>query len=325
MEKYSFYGRLSPLFPSQVIVDVTNVCNLECVSCTHPEKIRQTGYKPVFLSQELNKKMVDETKKLGDGITQYIRYTADGEPLLHPQINDILEYACLYSGTNVVLTTNGTLLDYMAGERLLDMGLLFVDISIDAFSKEIYRRIRRKGNFENVHDNVMNLIKMKKIKKSKTKIVVSFVEQEFNANEKQNFKEYWENNGVDYVVIRRLHSYAGNKSEIADKLRLGILNRTPCVYPWERIVLKFNGFLTFCPGCPGDVKLADYRTTSIKKIWDSDFYNGLRHAHMINNFHGYDLCANCPDWQLIRWPDEGRSYADLISDFNDTPQIVKQK
>ena len=33
--EYKFYNRLSSVFPSQVMVDVTQVCNLSCIHCPH--------------------------------------------------------------------------------------------------------------------------------------------------------------------------------------------------------------------------------------------------------------------------------------------------
>jgi hypothetical protein len=34
---YGFYGRLKAEFPSQIIVDLSEVCYLECIHCPHPE------------------------------------------------------------------------------------------------------------------------------------------------------------------------------------------------------------------------------------------------------------------------------------------------
>ena len=33
---YGFNGRLKESFPSQVMVDITEVCNLGCIHCAHP-------------------------------------------------------------------------------------------------------------------------------------------------------------------------------------------------------------------------------------------------------------------------------------------------
>ena len=82
MTEYGFYGRLKAEFPSQVVVDVTEVCNLACVHCPHPSFKKSAHYAGRFLDAELNTRMVDEVAVRGRGLTQYIRYTGEGEPLL---------------------------------------------------------------------------------------------------------------------------------------------------------------------------------------------------------------------------------------------------
>ena len=107
---YGFNGRLSKKFPSQVMLDITEVCNLACIHCTHPVFKKSDVYTKAMLSTELNKKMVDEVKVFGKGITKYIRYTSNGEPLLHKQAHEMIDYALKNSGIKVTLTTNGTVL-----------------------------------------------------------------------------------------------------------------------------------------------------------------------------------------------------------------------
>ena len=35
--QYGFGGSMSAVFPSQVIIDVTELCNLACIHCPHPQ------------------------------------------------------------------------------------------------------------------------------------------------------------------------------------------------------------------------------------------------------------------------------------------------
>ena len=42
---------------------------------------------------------------------QNIRYTSNGEPLVHPKSYEMINYAVTNSNTKVTLTTNGTLLN----------------------------------------------------------------------------------------------------------------------------------------------------------------------------------------------------------------------
>jgi hypothetical protein len=81
-------------------------------------------------------------------------------------------------------------------------------------------------------------------------------------------------------------------------------------------VLNARGDLAFCPSdwVHGSV-IADYRTTTIKEVWQGEFYRQLREAHLTNNYSCHGFCGQCPDWKSTRWPDEGRSYANMIEEF----------
>src|SRR3990167_4209477 len=111
MSEYAFRDRLSATFPSQVIVDATEVCNLACVHCPHPAFKQSAHYAGRHLDPALNAKMVDEVRDQGKGFTQYIRYTGEGEPLVHPRGYEMIDYAARYSGVFVTITTNGTIMN----------------------------------------------------------------------------------------------------------------------------------------------------------------------------------------------------------------------
>ena len=317
---YGFYGRLKAEFPSQVIVDATEVCNLECVHCPHPQFKKSEHYAGRFLAPELNAKLVDEVGEQGAGHTEYIRYTSEGEPLIHPKIFELLGYAVSRSQTTVSLTTNGTLLDERRVEKLLEIGVHVVDISIDAFSAETYAAVRVKGELDVTRPNVERLIQRAKASGGRTKVVVSYVEQPQNQHETADFERYWNDRGADYVVVRRLHSNAGAIVRVAELLqkRSAATGRHPCLYPWERMTLTPGGHLAFCPqDWVHGSTVADYRTTTIRETWRGEFYERLRKAHLEDDFGAHSFCGQCPDWRQTRWPGRGRSYADMIEDFKE--------
>jgi radical SAM protein with 4Fe4S-binding SPASM domain len=315
---YGFYDRLKAEFPSQIIVDVTEICNLACIHCPHPEFKKSDLYAGRHLDPALHHKMVDEVREHGRGCTQYIRYTSNGEPLVHPQIYDMLDHAVKYSGVFVTLTTNGTILNEKRLEKLLASGLHMVDVSLDAYSPETYADVRVNGNLEVTRGNVLRLLEFKRRTDASTKIVVSYVEQPQNVHETKQFETYWRKCGVDQVVIRRLHSAAGGVPSIAKSMRdeQEQPTRYPCLYPWERILLSPRGELAFCPQdwVHGSI-IGNYQDTTIREIWQSDDYKKLRDAHLANDFSCHTFCGQCPDWRQTRWPGEGRSYADLVYEF----------
>jgi MoaA/NifB/PqqE/SkfB family radical SAM enzyme len=318
--KYGFYGRLKARFPSQIIVDVTEICNLACIHCSHRIFKKSKYYGGRTLDPNLNEKIVEEVKEHGKGITQYIRYTGEGEPLTNKDIYGILKYAVKNSGVTVTLTTNGTIMNENRIERLLDTGVDVIDISIDAFSPKTYAKIRINGNLAVTKKNVLKLLQMSKQTSVSTMVVVSYIEQPENIHETKDFEAFWKDSGADYVVVRRLHSNSGTLQDIADDMRAqnSILNRRPCLYPWERIVLNPRGHLAFCPAdwTLGST-IIDYRHTTVYNTWKDKFYQKLRKSHLENDFKNFKFCGQCPDWRATRWPDEGRSYANLIEEFKE--------
>ncbi|TRZ89735.1 MAG: radical SAM protein [Methanosarcinales archaeon] len=321
--QYGFYGRLTADFPSQIIVDCTEVCNLACIHCAHPAFKKSVYYAGRSLDPALNVKLVNEVRQHGRDCTQYIRYSSNGEPLIHRHIFDMVDYAVRNSGVTVTLTTNGTLLNQQRIEGLLTTGVDVVDISIDAFTPDTYAQIRVNGDLQVTRANVLMLLQMARQASSRTKVVVSYIEQPQNMHETKDFEAFWRDNGADYVVIRRLHSNAGAIVPVADLMRTENESelRRPCTYPWERIVLNARGFLSFCPADwthGSTIAGADYRTKTIQEVWQGEFYQKLREAHLTNNYNDHQFCGQCPDWRSTRWPHEGRSYANMMEEFKDT-------
>lgn len=315
---YGFYGRLRAEFPSQVIADTTEVCNLACTHCAHPEFKRSEHYRARLLSADLNRKMVDEVRAYGRGITQYIRYSGNGEPLLNKAIFEMLGYAVRESGSTVTLTTNGTLLDRARAEQLLETGVHLVDISVDAFQPQTYARIRVNGELAETTANVQRFLQLIRERRSSTKLVVSFIEQPENSAEIPAFEGFWHAQGAHSVVVRRLHTNANSSPTLA--VHRGVAadagTRRPCLYPWERVLLTPTGQLAYCPqDWKHASSLGDYRTTTIREVWQGEAYRRLRAAHLSGDFCSHSFCGGCPDWATTRWPGQGLSYADLVANM----------
>ena len=237
---------------------------------------------------------------------------------MHPKSYDIIYEAVKNSGTKVTLTTNGTILNEKRMKKLMNTGLHMIDVSIDAFKEDTYKKVRVNGDLKVTRENVLNLIKFRNEIKAKTKIIVSFVEQNENKNEIKDFESFWSSQGADEVLTRTLHTNSGsnlsttqidkynNKSEIDQ-------NRKPCLYPFERVVLTAKGYLAFCPtDWFGKSIISDYRKSTIKEVWSNAFYNDLRNQHQKCEFSNL-FCKKCPDWKNTSWPqDDNKSYADLV-------------
>lgn len=315
---YGFGGRLHARFPSQIVVDVTERCNLACTHCGHDAFARSSFYTGADLPEAVHTELVRQVREDGAGLIDYIRYTAQGEPLLHPRIFDFLAHAKEASGTRISLTTNGTLLTPEAAQRLLETNIDVVDISIDAFSEKSYAAIRRNGNYQQVVEQVLHLLRAREQARSPLRIVTTFIEQQANTGEGEAFEQFWKDAGADYVIHRRLHSFGGYMEQQASVLRQSLrdLPRRPCLYPWERLSISPRGDISFCPSSWTDAPhFASLLNTSLADAWQGAAMRQVREAHLRNDFSQCPACADCPDWAATRWPHEGRSFADMVKEL----------
>ncbi|MGC3978755.1 MAG: radical SAM protein [Paludibacteraceae bacterium] len=83
----------------KIYIEITNVCNFHCSFCFPAIRAKN------FMSVNDFQFVVETVKSL----TNYVYLHVLGEPLLHPQFNDILK-VCNEAGLQVNLSTNGSLL-----------------------------------------------------------------------------------------------------------------------------------------------------------------------------------------------------------------------
>ena len=199
---YGFESNECVEFPTYIMFDITKVCNSECIHCPHSVTYSQINSKPNYLEIDIFKKVIDEC--IGRPL-QFIRITADGEPLVHTKLFAMIDYAVDKGLGPVGLTTNGSLSTKDKAERLVESGLFMVDFSLDAFKKETYNKVRYGLPFDKVIDNIKYLLDYKKKINATLKVMVSFVKQKDNISELGSFKNYW-GAMVDKVLIREMIS-----------------------------------------------------------------------------------------------------------------------
>lgn len=103
-------------------LEITNVCNLNCIFC--PGTRRKTG----FLSPEHFRLYGEKLRPS----TEYLYLHLMGEPLLHPQLAELLTLAGALR-FRVVVTTNGTLLEERSDLLCSSPAVEKVSISVHSF------------------------------------------------------------------------------------------------------------------------------------------------------------------------------------------------
>ncbi len=114
-------------------VSLTQDCNLQCFYC-HNEG-EEEGKQNTSLNLNEVKRLLETASEMGMYKVKY----SGGEPLLHSKIEEIIDYSSSLM-EDVSLTTNGVLLEEKA-ERLREVGLDRVNVSLDVTDTEIYEKI----------------------------------------------------------------------------------------------------------------------------------------------------------------------------------------
>ncbi len=106
----------------RIYLEITNVCNLHCSFCpgTRREKHFMTEREFSFLTDRLR------------GHAEYLYLHVMGEPLLHPQLQQLLHMAS-ERGFKICLTTNGTLLEDKLDVLLAAKHLHKISVSLHSF------------------------------------------------------------------------------------------------------------------------------------------------------------------------------------------------
>lgn len=128
-------------------IEITSRCNLRCLHCYN-----ESGNLDGEISFQVFKKIVDEFIDEKTDIT-----ISGGEPLLHPQIREFVEYLGNKNFKNSLLITNATLIDCRVAEMLTE-NKMPVQVSINGINAEEHDALCGKGNFDKTMRGLDNLI-----------------------------------------------------------------------------------------------------------------------------------------------------------------------
>lgn len=292
-------GRLedSGDFPKVVLIDTVSFCNLACSMCVHPNMTREKG----IMSWELFTKIIDEVAAEDKNTRVWMVFF--GEPFIlknrNPSIFDMIRYAKDKGLTDVVTNTNACLMDEDVSRKLIEAGLDAIYIGIDAFSQEIYSKIRVKGDYESTVKNIQYLLKLKEeLKSDKPDVFVQFVELDLNTHEKDAFINFWSEQGAK-VKIRPKVSWAGLIE--APNLVLGDEDRWPCYWAMQTMSITDQGKVVTCAvDLDARFVAGDVKNATLKEVWNGTL-KVLRQMHLGKKFTELPaICKDCKDWQSAR-------------------------
>ena len=286
--KFNYYEdhHILPDFPIYLLLEPVSACNLRCPFC-HQVDNDFTSNQQMMGNMDLNlfKKIIDEAHHGG---TQALTLTCRGEPTLHPQIGEMLEY-CSDKFIELKMNTNATRLNEKLIHQILKSGMTELVFSVDSHDKEEFESLRVGANFESVVSNIKKFQEIRDNDYPDSSCITRASGVQMGKQDPEKFKKFWEPLVDHVVMVNMLH-------------RWDIYNNTEnsgskgfCHYLARSLSIYFDGSAIPCDiDYEGRLSVGSIKDKSIREIWNGEKYGGLINAHKDGKRDKYVPCDRCP-------------------------------
>jgi MoaA/NifB/PqqE/SkfB family radical SAM enzyme len=308
-------------FPLMVVMSIIYPCNFGCPMCPYTDgnsEIRQ-----FYRERSGDLFPVKLWESIADECGQYdawMRCTGGGEPMLHPQMVEMIEYA-KERGARIWLNTNGSMFGPSANhrqklERIIRAQIDLIEFSMDAGDAETYAVLRppRGGLAKSPEEwwtrqvgNVRAALELRRQLAAPTRVVVSVIRQDAIEGKLEEAIDFWLHDvGVDEVITRKFLTWDDNTRIPAGKAldkhlyaSLTTEKKQPCVWPFERLNVDTLGRIALC-GQDISFRTAELfpnaNDKSIQDIWQGDVFNWYRRLHLDGRGAECFPCRGCSAW-----------------------------
>ena len=255
----------------KIYVEITNACNLNCKFCIKNSRNVQ------FIEFDNFKILLKQLKNY----TDYLYLHVLGEPLLHPMINEIIEYASKNFKINI--TTNGYLINNIKTKKIRQLNISLhsfndkYNISLEEYLTNIFNKV---DELTNTYISLRLWVKNKYNDE-----IINYINSRYNTNYKAEQKNYKTN---EHLFINNFHEF------IWPDLNNNYYNdRGICYGLTDHIGILVDGtIIPCCLDSKGQINLGNIYNDSIDSI-----LNSVRVIKMKEGFKSKikveELCKHC--------------------------------
>ena len=280
-------------FPLHLDIEVTSYCNLACPMCPRTHRVELGKWENRMMKLNTFKKIIDEGAKKG---LKAINLNNFGESFYNKNIIEMIEYAKSKGVLDIMLHTNGTVMDEQLAEKIVKSGLDRIIFSLDSITKEIYEKIRVNANFEDTVKKVKLFHNVReKLNSYKPVIRISMVRMKENDHEAKNFDNFW-GSYADEITYTDYRNQDGlDKVDRYTKERKE--NKSyACPALWQRLTINATGEVTACCRDAGKrltLGKLDDSVTNLTDVWNGKSLNDARKLHEEKKAYLIDACNGC--------------------------------
>lgn len=275
----------------ELYLEITNNCNLSCIFCPRQKITRKKGY----MDMDLYKHIIDDVI---DSNINSINLHGFGEPLLHPDIIEMIKYAKERGVKSVSFNTNGVLLTKDMSLKLIESGLDVIKISIDSVNPKIYKHMRVGADLDKVIKNVVYLVHLKnKLNKLKFIIGIQFMTTKLTFDEEIiNFTLNKFGTSINLISYGLL-GLRSNSIEGLNELQLAVSpehRKKPCEIIGNGYAVYWNGDVTVCCGdFNGEFIFGNIKESTLKELSKNEKLLSFYDTHKNKQFNKIPFCNVC--------------------------------
>ncbi len=185
---------LNVAYPSSLMIELTNHCNIKCITCAREYAFGEKMDKG-FMDFERFKKIIDEVHPYVDSIG----LTGLGETFLYKHFTEAVDYIRSKSkGIIISCSINAHLKNSVEIAKTVIDKLDTIQISIDGIG-DVYNTIRRKADLNFFLENVKQIIEL--TEDSSTDVMFNMVVLKENYHQMSDMLKLADELGVSYLNI----------------------------------------------------------------------------------------------------------------------------
>ncbi len=291
---YLFHRYRYEIFPDKKIIDdyppliqiePSSVCNYRCVFCFMTDK-KFSDKKSSHMGTmglDFYKEIID---KIEDKV-QFVTLASRGEPLVNRNLGQMLSYS-KNKFLALKINTNASLLNEANIHDILSNNVSTVVFSADAADKNLYEKLRIRGKFEKVINNIKLFKDIKEKHYKELKIITRVSGVKFSKDQKFTDMDNFWSEYVDQVAFVEYNPWENSY----EKEPNNILEE--CSDLWRRMFIWWDGKVNPCDvDYKSELSVGNIKDYEINEIWKSKKYEFLRSKHLNKNRQQVKPCASC--------------------------------
>ena len=285
--RYEIFPQTQTLdnYPPYLQIEPSSICNYRCVFCYQTDASfvkRRNGFMG-YMSLETFCRIIDEA----EGNIEFISLASRGEPLLCPEIEEMLSYT-RGKFLNLKMNTNASLLDERKSHAILQSGIQTLVFSADAAQEPLYSKLRVNGKLDNVLRNIRQFHEIKSRHYSDSKMITRVSGVKVNDNQNlDEMEEFW-GELVDQVAFVKYNPWENVYESDPNFIKKS------CSDLWRRMFIWWDGKVNPCDvDYRSELHVEDFTTQGLSDLWRSPAYELLREIHSNHQRSSKFPCNRC--------------------------------